>query len=101
MSLQISIAQIQMPSFWGKTTDRKPSAHSQNTSRSEDNNARRAEILRVLRIDGKPMDYATLESHTGITLFSLRNLVNTLVDNGQVMRSMQRKAKAKALVEAV
>ena len=102
MSLRLAIQQIQMPSFWGQSTPGKSKyVQTQNRDRRNDNDARRAEILKILRVTGKPMDYATLSEQTGWTLFSLRNLINTLVDNGQVMRTMTTGRNAKAMVEAI
>lgn len=102
MSLQLAIQQIQMPSFWGQSTPGQSKyVQTQNRDRRNDNDARRAEILKILRVTGKPMDYATLSDQTGWTLHSLRNLINTLVSEGNVMRSMTSGRDAKALVEAI
>lgn len=101
MSLQIALQQIQLPSFFGITTASHSSCQL-NRSRTQNNDARRAEIVKILRAHGKPMDYATLGELTGWTLFSLRNLLNTLVKDGQVMRSMSSKSNGgRALVEWV
>lgn len=101
MSLQIAIQQIQLPSFWGKQTPMQFATSSRTRDRTSDNDARRDEIMKILRVTGKPMDYATLSEQTGWSLFTLRNLINTLVDNGQVMRSLTTGRNAKAMVEAI
>ena len=102
MSLRLAIQQIQMPSFWGQSTPGKSKyVQTQNRDRRNDNDARRAEILKILRVTGNPKDYATLSEQTGLTIFSLGNLINTLFHNGVVMRTMTKGRNAKAMVEAI
>jgi hypothetical protein len=102
MSLQIALQQIQTPSFWGaNTTGQSKYIQTQNRDRRKDNDSRRAEIMKILRVTGKPMDYATLSELTGWTFFSLRNLINTLEKDGQVLRSKTYGRDSKSLVEAI
>ena len=100
MSLQIAIQQIQKPSFYGQQTPNQKD-HSHYRDRFIDSNARREEILRILRITGKPMDYETLSAQTKLTWQSLRNLINTLVTDGKVMRSKAKNKNGTAMVEAI
>lgn len=97
MSLQIAIQQIQMPSFWGANT---PGQIQHTKGVRVDSEARRAEILKILRKAGEPMNYAALSALTGWPLFSLRNLINPMVADGRVIRLPPVSRTARALVRA-
>lgn len=96
MCLRIALQQIQLPPNYGTAAGMAKYEQTQNRDRRKDNDSRRAEIVQILRNHGQPMDYSTLSDLTGWTLFSLRNLINTLVDEGKVLRS---KSAKRAMVE--
>ena len=82
MSLSIALAQIQRPSWYGEALgdgDRNVAAKR----RSEEN---RQCILNIIKRSDEPIPMKQIADMTGLTLYSVRNLVKPSIASGLVAR---------------
>jgi hypothetical protein len=85
MSLQLAVAQIQRPSFWGQY-ETVGQSRQRFADRAKIGEEKREAVRNELRVLTKPIDATGLSERTGFSIQSIRHCMLKLCERGEARR---------------